>query len=280
MEATAISRGQRERSACTRARAIIRFNGLLFHGLAAASFLESAAPLYANRAMRAFARHPDVGLWLEQVWQPQRAERGRQLRGYIEAMWSEFDWSAAYGEFHETCRPRFERAAPPPSLALEALRLCATEVQAAVFYRALANGADEPVLRELAQEAALEHAAHFQYFRSVFERCERRERIGLVATCRTVIECSRTARRRDVAEAFQPLAQHWYGNQPVPELGYGEFVERMVQLVRRHAALGRFERWLFRPWLKREGGAPAAQSTVGETVRWASPAPQFRAAAA
>jgi len=279
MQAAAVNRGQRERAECARARAIIRFNGLLFHGLATASFLESAAPLYAERTARVFAHHPDVGVWLEQVWRPQRAEHGRELRGYVEATWPEFDWNAAYGEFHETCRPRLERAAAPASLALAALRFCATEVQAAVFYRALAHGADCPVLRGLAQEAARGHAGHFEHFRSVFERCERREGIGLVATCRTVIECSRSARRCDVAEAFEPLRRHWYGSQPVPELGYGEFVERMAGFARRHAALGRFERWLFRPWLKREGGAPAGELPARDTARRALPAPPMRAAA-
>jgi hypothetical protein len=33
----------------------------------------------------------------------------------------------------------------------------------------------------------------------------------------------------------------------------------MVSLIRRHAALGRIERLLFRPWLERERSAPATQ---------------------
>lgn len=279
MQATATSRGQRERNECARARAIIRFNGLLFHGLAAASFLESAAPLYANRLSHVFAAHPDVGLWLEQVWWPQRAEHGGLLRGYIEATWPEFDWSAGYGEFYEACRPRFERVEPRTSLALEALGRCATEAQAAVFYRALANSADDAALRALAREAARDHAGYFDHFRSIFERCKRREHISLAATFRTVLERSRSAREVEVAAAFEPIGRHWYGSRPFPEVGYREFVERMAQLVQRHAALGRFEQWLFRPWLRRGPSAPALQSANEGTARWLAPAPQLKAAA-
>ena len=48
MQAIANRAAQREKSEQARARAIVRFNGLLFYGLGSASFLESAAPLQAQ----------------------------------------------------------------------------------------------------------------------------------------------------------------------------------------------------------------------------------------
>ena len=278
MQATATRTARRERSEQARARAIVRFNGLLFHGLAAASFLETAVPLHVNRFKQVFAGHPDVVLWLEQVWWPQRAEHGRRLRDYLEATWPEFHWSAAYQEFHDSYRPRSGLEGRGAGAALEAHGLCVTAAQAAVFYRALANCADEPALRALARQAACDHGGCFDYFSALFERCKRDERVGLVTSWRTVRAACRSARDFDASAAFEPLGRHWGGAPTVPELGYSEFQARMVQLIQRHAALGRVERLLFRPWLECERRAPAPQLPEKRPERRLLLAPQLVAA--
>ena len=278
MQATAIRTARRERSEQARARAIVRFNGVLFHSLAAASFLETAVPLHVNRFKQVFAGRPDVVLWLEQVWWPQRAEHGRRLRDYLEATWPEFHWSAAYQEFHDSYRPRSGLEGRGAGAALEALGLCVTAAQAAVFYRALAKCADEPALRALARQAACDHGGCFDYFSALFERCKRDERVGLVTSWRTVRAACRSARDFDASAAFEPLGRHWGGAPTVPELGYGEFQARMVQLIQRHAALGRVERLLFRPWLECERSAPAPQLPEKRPERRLLLAPQLVAA--
>jgi hypothetical protein len=266
MQAIATRTAQRERSEQARARAIVRFNGLLFYSLAAASFLETAVPLHANRLGQVFAARPDVGLWLEQAWWPRRAELGRRLRGFIEATWPEFDWNAAYEEFYE--RYRLGPALAAPGATPAALGLCVTSTQAAVFYRALARSADEPALRTLARQAAdLHGVSFFDYARALFERCERYERMGLVTAWRTVHALCRSARDLDVRMAFEPLGRHWSGTPTVPELDYGAFRARMASLIERHAALGRTERLLFRPWLERERPLPAPQLPENRSVR-------------
>lgn len=259
MQATTNRTAQRQHGQQKRARAIVRFNGLLFHSLAAASFLETAVPLHVNRLNQVFAARPDVGLWLEQVWWPRRAEHGRRLRDYLEATWPEFDWNAAYQEFHESYRPHSGLEGRGAGAALEALGLCVTAAQAAVFYRALAHCADEPALRALARQAACDHSGCFDYFSALFKHCKRDERVGLVTSWRTVRAVCRSARDLDARMAFESLGRHWTGAPTVPELGYGEFRARMVPLIQRHAALGRIERLLFRPWLESERGAPAPQ---------------------
>jgi len=276
MQATPLKTAQREPGEHTRARAIVRFNALMFHGLATASFLETAVPLHVDRLNPVFAAHPDARLWLEQVWWPQRAEHGRRLRAYVEATWPEFDWNAAYEEFHDNYRPRLG-VEGRRGVALEALGLCVAAAQAAVFYRALANCADEPSLRALVRQAACDHAAFFDYFRTIFERCKRHERAGFAEGWRTVKAACRSARDSDVGTAFEPLARNWNGNCTVPQLDYAEFVQRMAQLIQRHAALGPIERLLFRPWLKRERATPAPaleMPVVRRPARGLSFAPQ------
>ncbi len=261
MQATTNRTTQRGQSDLARARAIVRFNGVMFHSLAAASFLESAVSLHAERLNVVLAGQPEARLWLEQVWVAERAELGRRLREYVEATWPEFDWATAYAEFQQPCRARagINRGRP---VALEALRLCVWETLAAVFYRGLARAADEAGLRALAREAAAAHAAFFDYFRGVHDHCKRRERVGFAATWRAPRAVCRSARELHVRAAFEALPQNWNGPRTVPELAYGEFVQRLVKLVRRHAGVGRVERFLFQPWLRIERPAPAAPSAV------------------
>ena len=276
MEGITLTTARSEKNRQARVRAIVRFNGLLFYGLAAASFLETAVPLHVSRLKPVYAALPDVQLWLEQVWEPRRAGLGRRLRDFLEATWPEFDWSAAYEEFHESYR---RHTGPAGSgRALRVLGLCVASAQAAVFYRALGRVADDPGLRALAQQAAHEHGNGFDYFHALFERCKRDERVGLVASWRELRTACRSARDFDARAAFEPLGRHWSGAPTVPALDYGEFRERMVALIQRHAAPGRIERLLFRPWLERERSVPASQLPAGRPEGRRSLAPQLAAA--
>jgi hypothetical protein len=275
MEATAtITTNKHEQNEQARVRALVRFNGLAFHSIATASLLETAVPLHVNRLAQVLGAFPDVSPWLEQVWWPQRAELGRRLREYVEATWPEFDWNAAYHEFYESYRPRSALERRDSSIALEALGHCVTAAQAALFYRVLANSADEPALRALARTAACDHAGYFDYFRALFERSKRYERVSFAATWRTVIAASRCARDHDVASAFQALGQNWSRAPIVPGLGYPEYRERTVQLIQRHATLGPIERLLFRPWLARERAVRAQQLAASGPGRCLPVAPQ------
>jgi hypothetical protein len=252
MQATAATTLQnRDPSEQARMRALVRFNPLTFHSLAAASFLETAVPAQVNRIARLFAAYPDVRLWLEQTWWPQRAELGRALRGYVEATWPEFDWHAAYQEFYGTYDPRSGLQSGRGHAALEALALCVTAAQAALFYRAWAACAEEPGLRALARRAANEHAAYFDFFRALFERCKRSRRVGVIAAWRAVTATCRSVRDVDVPAAFQPLERNWSGAAIAPVLTYPEYQSKMAHLVQRHATVGPALRLLFRPWLKR-----------------------------
>jgi hypothetical protein len=231
-------------------------------------------PLQVERLNLVFAGHPDVRLWLEQVWWPQRAGHARLLREYVETTWPEFDWNAAYEAFYQAYRLRPGLDSRRGGIALEALGLCVMAAQAAVFYRGLANSADEPALRALARAAACDHATYFEHFRALFERWQRRDRIGLAAGWRALQAACRSARDLDVAAAFAPLGTHWNGAPTVPGLAYGEFRLRTASLIRRHAGLGRIERLLFRPWLEPAGAAPVPQAMSTLPPRWLPSAPR------
>lgn len=274
MQATATTTTTPRDNEQARIRALVRFNGVIFHGLAAASFLETAAPRQANRLAQLYDGRPDVQQWLEQVWWPRRVELGRRLRGYIEATWPEFEWAAAYEEFCEAYRPCSGVSGRAGGTALGTLALCMTAAQAALFYRALGAGADDPALRALAARAAAEHAGYFDYLRPLFERGKRHEGIGFAAGWRAATAICRSLRDGAVATAFKPLADNWRGAPVAPVLGYPEYRGRMARLIRRYAELGWIERLLFRSWLQQESSAPARTLPAARAEEWVRVAPQ------
>jgi len=237
-----------------------RHNGLVFYGLTAASFLETAIPLHANALLNVFAAEPEVQRWIEQHWWPVKCAHARETRAYVETTWPEFDWSAAYGEFYEAYRAQAGIVRETRSPAREALVRGVAAAQASAFYRCFASVADDTALRQLLQRLGADESAHFACFRRLFARLERGDRLGLLSTYRTIVACARRARDVDVQLAFTRLgAPHWYGNAPFPELDYREFVVRMGAVVRRHLSLGAAQRLLFHPWWQaRRLGAPSA----------------------
>ena len=277
MQATASSTQARNAVEGNRARALIRFNTLLFHALTIASFLENSAR--GHHSVQAVSgTGADTTEWLSRVWQPRQEARARELRGYIEAVWPEFDWISAYGDF---CRAREERLICPSGSTGEAgrdLQRCVVESQAAAFYRAIGNCADDRALRDLARAATADHARCFEFFRSCFSLHGSHRRVGFFAACQVVREVSRIARDTVVADAFFSLTAHWYGTPTVSQLGYQEFLRRMAPLITRHAHLGRLERLLFSPWSGRATPVAAPGGKAGNGNGMLPWAPLKRAA--
>lgn len=229
---------------------VTRHNAVMFYGIAAASLLEAAIALRAGHLLAVFDGDPEFRAWIERVWWPAKSAHARQARAYVESMWPEFDWSAAWEAFAEDYR----RVARPPrsghGIAGDALACSACAAQAAAFYRGLGAAADDTELRELLLGMAADEAAHFDSFRRCYERHRRRERLGVLTSYRTILSCASRARDVDVQLAFSQLGgHHWFGSAPLQALNYGEFVARMGSVVRRHLPLGPAQWLLFKPWL-------------------------------
>ncbi len=267
MQAAANATQSRPSKEENRVRALIRFNAALFHAIAAASFLEAAAQAGAGR-LPLTATDADLSGWIDGVWRRERSARARELRTYIEAVWPEFDWIGAFEGFNRARAESLPRAVGRTTPALQCLERCALEAQAAVFYRAIGNCADDPALRQLARSAAADHFRCFGFFRSCFAMHCRQRPVRFLTAFRAVRATARAARDGDVATAFQSLAAHWYGTPTVSQLGYREFLQRMTRLISRHTGLGLWEKLLFSPWRRR---AVPVVATAGRTRAAAAP---------
>lgn len=256
---------------------VTRHNAVMFYGIAAASILESAVSLRAVTLATMFDEDPEFRAWIEAVWMPAKRAHAQRARIYVESMWPEFNWKAACDEFAAD----YGRVSPAASadfcIARTALACSMAAAQAAVFYRGLGAVADDPDLRALLQEMAAEEAVHFERFRGHYERHRQGERLGLLASYRTIVSCASRARNIDVRLAFSRLnGDHWDRAMPFQELDYGEFIARMSGMVRRHLPLTPAQRLLFRPWLNTRDvrtattGWPVSANRPGEAPRLAA----------
>lgn len=240
---------------------VTRHNAVMFYGIAAASILESAVALRGAALTAMLDEHPDFRAWIEEVWMPTKRAHAQRARVYVESMWPEFDWKAACDEFAADYGRVSQAAGPGSGIARVALACSMAAAQAAAFYRGLGAVADDPDLRLLLQEMAADEAVHFERFRGYYERHRQGERLGMLASYRTIVSCASRARDIDVRLAFSRLnGDHWDRSMPFQELGYGEFIVRMSTMVRRHLPLTPAQRLLFRPWLN-------ARDVCGTTVR-------------
>lgn len=232
-------------------RVITRHNGLVFYGLAAASFLETTVPLHASRLLEIFAGDRDCCQWIEGNWWPNKLAHARQTRASVEEMWPEFDWSSAYGEFYDAYRPVVLLRNGSGPAGHEALARGVTAAQTAAFYRCLGATVDDAEVRLMLCGMSADESGHFDVFRRIYERTSRSGRLGWFAAYRMVRDCVRRARDIDVQLAFSCLgSRHWYGSAPFSELSYREFVARMGAVLRRHLSPGPTQRLMFGPWFK------------------------------
>jgi hypothetical protein len=229
---------------------VTRHNAVMFYGIAAASILEGAVSLRAGLLAAVLGEDTEFRTWIERVWMPAKYAHAQRARLYVESMWPEFDWKAAGDEFAADYRRVSQAVSPESGIARVALACSMAAAQAAVFYRGLGAVADDPNLRALLQEMAADEAMHFERFRGFYERHRKDERLGMLASYRTIVSCASRARDIDVRLVFSRLnGDHWDRSMPFQELDYGEFIARMSTLVRRHLAVTPAQRLLFRPWL-------------------------------
>jgi hypothetical protein len=80
---------------------VTRHNAVMFYAIAAASLLEGALALRAEELIAAFDGDGEFRVWIEQVWWPVKSAHAQSARAYVESMWPEFEWSAAWEAFDE-----------------------------------------------------------------------------------------------------------------------------------------------------------------------------------
>jgi hypothetical protein len=227
---------------------LVRANGPLFYSVAAASLLESIAPLYAQRLLYLARGDAELTRGITAEWLPHKAARARVLQDYVERTWPEFDWACAHDQYRASAAADGGLGPQRATVAHELLARCVAAAQSGVLYRCLSRWADDPALREIASGIAREEAAWFTFFRTAYDVAARAQRFGVVAAWRSARACVCIGRDTHLPLVFCAISAQCGARVPFPVLRYSEFLRRMRPVIQRYANPGSPERLLFRPW--------------------------------
>lgn len=164
---------------------LVREDESLFFMLVTASFIESGSDLYTKNLVEHYRDFPEVQHWLASRWEREELQHGRALRHYVQAVWPEYDWTSAYGEFFAEYAPLCAPDHLETDPALELAARCVVETGTSSYYRMLFEAAAEPVLRRLLDNIRRDEVRHFKNFYHFFreQQVERRSNRARLALC-------------------------------------------------------------------------------------------------
>jgi hypothetical protein len=142
----------------------------LFYFLAGASFVEITSDLYTRILLEYFEGDAALTDWLRHEWEPQELQHGAALRRYVETVWPEFDWTAAYEDFRRAYGPLCKAELLGPTRGLELASRCVVETGTATIYAMIRDLTEEPVLRQLATLIRTDEVSHYGQFFKHFKR--------------------------------------------------------------------------------------------------------------
>jgi hypothetical protein len=140
----------------------------LFYMVTAASFVEITSDLYSANLASFFEDDPEITEWLTTQWEAEEVRHGVSLRSYVNAVWPEFDWEAAYKAFFDDYSRLCSFEQYESRRELEMVARCVVETGTATFYQTLASEASEPVLVGIAMRIRAEEINHYKHFYHYF----------------------------------------------------------------------------------------------------------------
>lgn len=219
----------------------------LFYLVVTASFIESGSDTYTRNLVAHFADWPEIADWLEHQWQPEELQHGRALRTYVETVWPEFDWPAAYAAFFD----EYSRLCTVDELeddrTLELVARCVVETGTATYYETLRDLAVDPVLADLAERIRADEVRHYKYFFRYFKRL--REARG---TTRLQVVGALRRRLIELRDSDTDVAlRHAWQHRPHADAGDGppldQVANQLYQLLGALLPLDQAVKMLLRP---------------------------------
>jgi len=215
-----------------------RHDDLLVAMIAAASFTESATAVYTRNLIEHFGDQDEVRVWLDEHWRDEELQHGAALREFTCRAWPDFDWPAAYADFHAdyTRRCTVEDLHPDPTLELVAR--CVVETGTSTLYRALRELAlerGEPLLADLAGRIMSDEVRHFRYFHRFFQQRLLREPRSRLACARVIVARALEVRDDDAACALRHVHAHHFASR-ADDAGFDMLRASIAAMLRRRFA--------------------------------------------
>jgi hypothetical protein len=112
----------------------------------------------------------EVQSWLDDHWEPEEMQHGRALETYVRRVWPDFDWNAAFRSFFAEYSTVCTMEELEATRGLEMAARCVVETGTATLYRAIHEGTDEPVLKDLTYRIKSDEVRHYSYFYRYFKK--------------------------------------------------------------------------------------------------------------
>lgn len=224
----------------------VRDDAFLFHLLCASSFVESDTPFYAANLAAFGAEDRPFAEWVRQGWEREEVRHGQAMRRYVEAVWPEYDWDAAYRAFHRDYEPYCRIESFEPSLALEMIGRCVVEVGTATYYGMIAGYADEPVLKKLARHIRSDEVHHYEEFLEVFRR-NRHSSDSRLAVLQAIRSRMHSIDHEDMIIAERHILAGFPAGHPFHRVSREMLRDRANVVVRKYFPLRMGSRMLLRP---------------------------------
>ncbi|HUH87253.1 MAG TPA: ferritin-like domain-containing protein [Pusillimonas sp.] len=221
----------------------------LFYLVTAASFVEIASDLYTSNLIQHFEGDDQVVQWLQQHWQHEEMRHGYALRDYVQHVWPEFNWQAAYDDFFNEYSAMCTIDEFEPSKGLEMVARCVVETGTATFYTALSRHSSEPVLSGIAARIRAEEVGHYKHFYQYFKLYHQSETPSrwrvLGAIRRRVVE----ARNSDADVALWHVYAHKHpgADRQADKQAFQAVVSGLGQAVKRHYPVNMAAKMVLRP---------------------------------
>lgn len=142
----------------------------LFYLLVSASFIESGSDTYTRNLVEHFDAYPEIADWLQSQWEPEELQHGRALKTYVQTVWPEFDWDAAYAAFFAEYSQLCTVEELEDDRALELVARCVVETGTSTYYQTLRDLSTEPVLIDLAERIRVDEVRHYKHFYHYFRQ--------------------------------------------------------------------------------------------------------------
>lgn len=191
----------------------------MFLLVCSASFVESGSDTYTGNLLERFGHDDEVGTWLREHWEPEELQHGHALRAYVQHVWPEFDWHAAYADFFAEYARLCTMEDLEPTCGQELAARCIVEMGTTTYYQALNAAGTEPVLRDLTWRIRSDEVRHYKHFHAFFQQYQRRDHLGRGHVLATLVRRALELRREDTTVALRHAAAWRRRSRPSRDAG-------------------------------------------------------------
>ncbi|MEP7044611.1 MAG: ferritin-like domain-containing protein [Dokdonella sp.] len=219
----------------------------LFFLLCSSSFVESGSDLYTRNLVDHFAGDAELQGWLGTHWEREELQHGRALATYVNHVWPEFDWDAAFKSFWAEYSTVCTSAELEPDRGLELAARCVVETGTASLYRALNAIADEPVLKQLTDHIRRDEVRHYKHFYRHFTLYRERQSPSRYRLFRVLLRRVREMKSEDSDIALRHVFEARYPEHAGDIEECRRVTARARDLLRRHIPADMLVKMLLKP---------------------------------